>query len=231
MTGSAEVAILATRGGSTELLESGSRITGRRKRRCVTFAGVAALLGAVGLSSTAEAQTLKMMKSLDAPHYDGQRTTWSPTSDIVNMFQDTLVALDWDGKTAIPYLAKSWTISEDGKLYTFKLRDDVTFCSGKKFTAADVVYTFKRLTRSRDQGAATPGAPATSRSCARPIPTPSSTSSTSRSPICCCSSRCSPTRSTTRRAWSRSARTTASRRSTAPGRGASRAGSRAPRSC
>ena len=93
----------------------------------------------------AEAQTLKMMKSLDAPHYDGQRTTWSPTSDIVNMFQDTLVALDWDGKTAIPYLAKSWTISEDGKLYTFKLRDDVTFCSGKKFTAADVVYSFKRL--------------------------------------------------------------------------------------
>jgi peptide/nickel transport system substrate-binding protein len=61
------------------------------------------------------------------------------------MFQDTLVALDWDGKTAIPYLAKSWTISEDGKTYVFKLRDDVTFCSGKKFTAADVVYSFKRL--------------------------------------------------------------------------------------
>ncbi len=61
------------------------------------------------------------------------------------MFQDTLVALDWDGKTAIPYLAKSWTISEDGRTYTFKLRDDVSFCSGKKFTADDVVYTFKRL--------------------------------------------------------------------------------------
>src|SRR5216684_3055951 len=106
---------------------------------------VAALLGVVGASGVAEAQTLKMMKSLDAPHYDGQRTTWSPTSDIVNMFQDTLVALDWDGKTPIPYLAKSWTISSDGKLYTFKLRDDVSFCSGKKFTADDVVYSFKRL--------------------------------------------------------------------------------------
>jgi len=97
-------------------------------------------------ASLAQAQTLKMMKSLDAPHYDGQRTTWSPTSDIVNMFQDTLVAMDWDGKTAIPYLAKSWTVTPDGKLYTFKLRDDVSFCSGKKFTADDVVYSFKRLT-------------------------------------------------------------------------------------
>ena len=85
------------------------------------------------------------MKGIDAPHYDAQRTTWGPTSDIVNMFQDTLVALDWDGKTPIPYLAKSWTISEDGRTYTFKLRDDVTFCSGKKFTAEDVVYSFKRL--------------------------------------------------------------------------------------
>ena len=127
------------------------------------------------MSSTAEAQTLRMMKSLDAPHYDGERTTWSPTSDIVNMFQDTLVAMDWDGKTAIPYLAKSWTISQDGKLYTFKLRDDVQFCSGKKFTAADVIYSFNRLTipSSRRRW---PGAPATSRSCARPIPTPSNTS-------------------------------------------------------
>ena len=93
----------------------------------------------------AGAQTLNMMKSIDAPHYDAQRTTWGPTSDIVNMVQDTLVALDWDGRTPIPYLAKSWTVSPDGKTYTFKLRDDVQFCSGKKFTAEDVVYSFKRL--------------------------------------------------------------------------------------
>ena len=110
------------------------------------FTSLVALLGVVALSPAAEAQTLRMMKSLDAPHYDGARTTWSPTSDIVNMFQDTLVAMDWDGKTPVPYLAKSWTVTPDGKLYTFKLRDDVSFCSGKKFTADDVVYSFKRLT-------------------------------------------------------------------------------------
>jgi len=37
--------------------------------------GVVALLGAAGMCSAAEAQTLRVMKSLDAPHYDGQRTT------------------------------------------------------------------------------------------------------------------------------------------------------------
>src|SRR5215468_7837891 len=104
-----------------------------------------AALAAVAAASTSQSQTLNMMKALDAPHYDGQRTTWSPTSDIVNMIQDTLVALDWDGRTPVPYLAKSWTVSPDGKLYTFKLRDDVAFCSGKKFTAEDVIYSVKRL--------------------------------------------------------------------------------------
>jgi len=100
---------------------------------------------ALSIAYPATAQTLNMMKAIDAPHYDAQRTTWGPTSDIVNMFQDTLVALDWDGRTPIPYLARSWTVSPDGKTYTFKLRDDVSFCSGKKFTAEDVVYSFKRL--------------------------------------------------------------------------------------
>jgi len=116
------------------------------------FVGAFALFVASSVAGPLAAQTLNMMKSIDAPHYDAQRTTWGPTSDIVNMFQDTLVALDWDGKTPIPYLAKSWTVSPDGKLYTFKLRDDVTFCSGKKFTAEDVVYSFKRLTSPEIKG-------------------------------------------------------------------------------
>src|SRR4051794_2486867 len=88
-------------------------------------------------ATPAQAQTLKVMKSLDAPHFDAHRTTWAPAADIDNLILDSLVALDWDAKTIIPYLAKSWQISEDGKTYTFKLRDDVQFCSGKKFTSAD----------------------------------------------------------------------------------------------
>ncbi len=41
-------------------------------------------------------------------------------------------------------LAESWTVSDDGKVYEFKLRKGVTFHNGDAFTADDVVYTFNR---------------------------------------------------------------------------------------
>ncbi len=47
--------------------------------------------------------------------------------------------------TIVPSLAKSWDISPDGLVYTFHLRDDVTFHNGIKFTADDVVYTIERM--------------------------------------------------------------------------------------
>lgn len=44
-----------------------------------------------------------------------------------------------------PSLAESWEISEDGKDYTFHLRDGVTFSNGEALTSSDVQYTFERL--------------------------------------------------------------------------------------
>lgn len=41
-------------------------------------------------------------------------------------------------------LAESWEISEDGLVYTFQLRQGVTFHNGDAFTADDVLYTFAR---------------------------------------------------------------------------------------
>lgn len=45
-----------------------------------------------------------------------------------------------------PDLAESWAISEDGRVYTFTLRDDLKFRSGKPITAADFVYSLERAT-------------------------------------------------------------------------------------
>ncbi|MBC6957482.1 MAG: hypothetical protein DWB44_15030 [Chloroflexi bacterium] len=44
-----------------------------------------------------------------------------------------------------PNLATSYTISDDGLVYTFELAQGVTFHDGAAFTSSDVVYTFERL--------------------------------------------------------------------------------------
>src|SRR5262249_5989337 len=44
-----------------------------------------------------------------------------------------------------PDIAKDWTISPDGTVYTFHLRDDVAFSqSGRKVTASDFKYSMER---------------------------------------------------------------------------------------
>lgn len=45
----------------------------------------------------------------------------------------------------VPDLAKEYTVSEDGKTYTFTLRDGVTWHDGKPFTAQDVLFTFEMI--------------------------------------------------------------------------------------
>ena len=47
-----------------------------------------------------------------------------------------------DGKF-VPMLATEWH-TDDSKVFTFKLRDDVVFHNGEKFKADDVVYTYER---------------------------------------------------------------------------------------
>ncbi len=55
-----------------------------------------------------------------------------------------LVDID-DNFAVLPELATEWSVSEDGLTWTFKLRDGVKFHSGKDFSSADVVWSFKRL--------------------------------------------------------------------------------------
>ena len=65
---------------------------------------------------------------------------------IYHSVYDTLVTFPSDSVSQIlPNLAASWTISDDGTVYTFKLRTDVTFSNGDPLTAADVVFTFNRM--------------------------------------------------------------------------------------
>jgi peptide/nickel transport system substrate-binding protein len=57
---------------------------------------------------------------------------------------DPLVWRDQEGNYH-PGLVKSWEISDDGLVYTFHLRDDVTFHDGEPFNAAAVQANFDRI--------------------------------------------------------------------------------------
>ena len=57
--------------------------------------------------------------------------------------------------TAAPLLAESYEVSEDGLVYTVKLRQGVTFHNGKTMTAEDVAYSYNYI-RNPDNGS--PGA-------------------------------------------------------------------------
>ncbi len=60
---------------------------------------------------------------------------------------DALVWLDGKG-VAQPALATDWSISDDGLVYTFNLRDDVDFHNGEHFTADSVVFSWERAANS-----------------------------------------------------------------------------------
>lgn len=49
-----------------------------------------------------------------------------------------------------PCLAEKWTISPDGLVWTFALRQDVLWSDGKPFSAADVLFTFNELIYNPD---------------------------------------------------------------------------------
>ncbi len=52
---------------------------------------------------------------------------------------------------AKPALAESWEISEDGKVYTFKIRKGVKFHDGTEVTATAVVRSLNRMTDDKDK--------------------------------------------------------------------------------
>ena len=71
----------------------------------------------------------------------------SPAEVLGNAY-DSLVRLNIDDPAqVVPGVAESWTVSDDGLTYTFKIREGLKFASGNALTAKDVAYSFERGVR------------------------------------------------------------------------------------
>ena len=70
------------------------------------------------------------------------------TGEITGNSYDMLVRLDVNDTTkVVGALAESWTVSDDGLTYTFKLKPNLTFASGNPITAEDVAWSFERAVK------------------------------------------------------------------------------------
>ena len=67
-----------------------------------------------------------------------------------NLIFESLVKINDDGEFE-PWLASSWDISEDGKEYVFKLREDVSFTDGEKFNAEAAKANFDAILDNADR--------------------------------------------------------------------------------
>ncbi len=75
-----------------------------------------------------------------------------PEHRILLALFEGLVTYDPVNSRPVPGAAKSWDVSEDGRLYTFHLRDDAKWSNGDLVTAEDFVFAFQRAL-SRNLGA------------------------------------------------------------------------------
>jgi peptide/nickel transport system substrate-binding protein len=75
---------------------------------------------------------------------DPHRSGYAVAVRVLRTVYDSLV-VQMPDNTIKPWLATEWTVSEDGKTYIFKLRQDVVFHDGTKFNAAAVKYNYDRI--------------------------------------------------------------------------------------
>lgn len=78
-------------------------------------------------------------KSLD-PHL----TTGSPDNNIIMNLFEGLISKDPATLEPRPGVAESWSISDDGRTYRFKLRENARWSNGDPVVAEDFVYSWKR---------------------------------------------------------------------------------------
>ena len=115
--------------------------TGKTVKVLLTAATAAGMLA--GCGSKTDTDTFRFASELDIQGMDSTVVDDGMSFNAIHAITDGLTAVNEKGKTA-PAIAKSWDVSDDGKTYTFHLRD-AKWSNGDKVTANDFVYSWRKI--------------------------------------------------------------------------------------
>ena len=111
-------------------------------------AATAAATGDAAPTDTAAAasdgdKVLNVMVEVEVESLDPQVATDGTSFEVIANYTDGLTQMDADG-AAVPAIAESWDVSEDGTVYTFHLREDANWSNGEPVTADDFIFAWQR---------------------------------------------------------------------------------------
>ena len=112
---------------------------------------IAAVLAAAPVAAHAEtpADTLVIADKIDdVVSLDPAESFEFSGNDALNNVYNTLIEIDPKNLEELtPGLAESWSVSDDGKTYTFKIRQGIKFHSGNPVTAEDAAFSLQRAVK------------------------------------------------------------------------------------
>ena len=97
------------------------------------------------VDTAAEKQILYLGNGTEPQDLDPHVVTGVPESKILMALLEGLVIRHPNGLSPLPGIAEKWNVSNDGKTYTFFLRDNAIWSNGDPVTANDFVYSWRRM--------------------------------------------------------------------------------------
>ncbi len=106
----------------------------------------------------ADKKVLRIAMNSEVLTLDPIKTVYGPDIIAQGVMFSRLQRADADRKELFPALAEKWDISDDGKVYTFYLRE-AKFSDGSPITAEDVAFSYTRMRWQKDSAYAGPFQP------------------------------------------------------------------------
>lgn len=95
-----------------------------------------------------DVNTLVLYDLVDPPTLDPLLSWGMLDGQLIEMIFSKLIRFNHEAQI-VPDLAQEWSLSEDGLIYTFRLRSDAKFTNGNPVVAEDVKYSLDRVLLSK----------------------------------------------------------------------------------